>query len=392
MEILNSGSFVPLDNREKIEQLIFTAKTLATELSRTEGFRSGGPTNHQLGLEMWKGAEYMCRAHEEATIRNLFLSKFLERLREIERETVIQPSPPQQTQAVNPTATHPPVSVEAQIATRPAPTSDIVPITVVSSQDILPPPHSQEVRDEYLGVISEALPTESERPSYATECKPEWEVAGAETDSDLETEENVARAVGRSMEDEPQESVPSDNPRAEESAAIGADSLNLPEPEAVEKTVGEEVSSGSTTSGPGAEVASIVLSENEPYNFDSCTITAVIQLLPENEGCRKCVFSVRSHDFAPQITISDLPHGEVNEGIGLFLETEIGRYRTNLPALAAEKVKRQKPTTKKRSSKADYTGTKASSASAEQKSVGPNTPAVAQSSETPRNQQNLFAS
>ena len=130
MEILNSGSFVPLDNREKIEQLIFTAKTLATELSRTEGFRGSGPTNHQLGLEMWKGAEYMCRAHEEATIRNLFLSKFLEKLRDIERQTAGQPNP-LPTPAVNPTTTHPPVSVQAQVAAKPATSTDTVPISVV---------------------------------------------------------------------------------------------------------------------------------------------------------------------------------------------------------------------------------------------------------------------
>ena len=85
MEILNSGSFIPLDNREKIEQLIFTARTLANEVSQNEGFQRSGQTNQQIGLELWKGAEYMTRSHEEVTIRNIFLSKFLERLREIER-------------------------------------------------------------------------------------------------------------------------------------------------------------------------------------------------------------------------------------------------------------------------------------------------------------------
>ena len=59
MEILNSGSFVPLDNREKIDQLIYTARELATEVSRAEGFQSSSQTNDQLGLEMWKGAEYV---------------------------------------------------------------------------------------------------------------------------------------------------------------------------------------------------------------------------------------------------------------------------------------------------------------------------------------------
>ena len=87
MEILNSGSFIPLDNRERIEQLIFTARTLAEEVSRNDGFQSSGQSNQQIGLELWNGAQYMTRSHEEVTVRNIFLSKFLERLREIERES-----------------------------------------------------------------------------------------------------------------------------------------------------------------------------------------------------------------------------------------------------------------------------------------------------------------
>ena len=88
MEILNSGSFIPLDNREKIEQLIFTAQTLASEVHQNAGFQGSAQTNQQIGLELWKGAEYMTRSHEEVTIRNIFLSKFLEKLRDLEREAV----------------------------------------------------------------------------------------------------------------------------------------------------------------------------------------------------------------------------------------------------------------------------------------------------------------
>ena len=92
MEILNSGSFIPLDNRERIEQLIFTARALAEEVSRNDGFQSSGQSNQQIGLELWNGAQYMTRSHEEVTVRNIFLSKFLERLREIEREPSKLPS------------------------------------------------------------------------------------------------------------------------------------------------------------------------------------------------------------------------------------------------------------------------------------------------------------
>ena len=108
MEILNSGSFIPLDNRERIEQLIFTARALAVEVTRNDGFQSSGQSNQQIGLELWKGAEYMTRSHEEVTIRNIFLSKFLEKLREIDREIA---------QRAHPLPSAPPMRSEEKFST-----------------------------------------------------------------------------------------------------------------------------------------------------------------------------------------------------------------------------------------------------------------------------------
>ncbi|MEQ1765577.1 MAG: hypothetical protein ABL984_20790, partial [Pyrinomonadaceae bacterium] len=157
MEILNSGSFIPLDNREKIEQLIFTARTLAAEVTRNDGFQSSGQSNQQIGLELWKGAEYMTRSHEEVTVRNIFLSKFLERLREIERESAksltVSPSPAMPSEA-NATASSATISPVTQID--------------VESKE------SFTQQDEFLGVVDSEDSAE-ERPSYANECIPECE-------------------------------------------------------------------------------------------------------------------------------------------------------------------------------------------------------------------------
>ena len=171
MEILNSGSFVPLDNREKIEQLIFTARTLAEEVSRNEGFQSSGQSNQQIGLELWNGAEYMTRAHEEVTIRNIFLSKFLERLREIERE------PSQHT----PVVTSPTIPLSETNNTSDTAVSPVPQIKVGSDE-------SDAQQDEFLGVV-ESEPSTEDRPSYANECIPEFEdeIAGMIAD-DRETE------------------------------------------------------------------------------------------------------------------------------------------------------------------------------------------------------------
>ncbi|MBK9766982.1 MAG: hypothetical protein IPP63_08150 [Chloracidobacterium sp.] len=157
-KFLNSGSFIPLDNREKIEQLIFTARTLANEVSQNEGFQSSGQTNQQIGLELWKGAEYMTRSHEEVTIRNIFLSKFLERLREIERETV------QLTSSPIPASI--PAAVETSVPTNSAMFTE--PPTDITTESAI------EAKDEFLGIV-DSEESSQERPSYANECKPECE-------------------------------------------------------------------------------------------------------------------------------------------------------------------------------------------------------------------------
>jgi hypothetical protein len=393
MDILNSGSFVPLDNKERMEQLAFTAKTLAIEVSRAEGFQSSGSTNHQLGLEMWKGAEYVCRAHEEANIKNIFLSKFLETLRGIERQSAVQPNPVQ-TQVANPPTAHPPVLVQTQVATSPTILPDPVPVPVsLPLPEVVPEQRPQEASDEYLGVISREDGIETERPSYAAECVPEFEAEIAAINNGLETEEIIVTAAGESNEDEPMEATPSKAPEAEAAAVTEAGNTDVFESSSTVGPVSEEPETAeSPTQDIAAVIDSIVLSEKEPYNFDSCTITVVIQLLPENDGIRKGVVSVRSHDFVPQITISDISNWGVNEGLKQCLETALGQYRTNLPLLAAEKIKKQKPVSKKRTSKADDKRTKATSVSDAKTSVGSASPPAAQNSEAAKDQQNLFAS
>ncbi|MEP6850626.1 MAG: hypothetical protein ABI999_17345 [Acidobacteriota bacterium] len=391
MNILNSGSFIPLDNREKIEQLIFTATTLANEVSRTEGFQSSGQTNHQLGLEMWKGAEYMCRAHEEVTIRNLFLSKFLERLREIEKHNVVQPNAIQTEVAIAPTARP---TGQAQMPVVPPPPTRPVPTSIppLPLQEIVSDPEPREPQDEYLGVISQTLETDSGRSSYADECKPEFEREFAETNNGLEAEE-VAVAAVKSNEDKPTNSVPPDSPLSVETSENAAD-----EPDVTASAVNDEPSNEELCaeephiSQPEPGVASIVLTEKEPYAFDACTVTAVIQLLPESDGIRKSVISIRSHDFAPQINISEISISDINEAMSRCLETALGQYRTNLPILAAEKIKKQKPAGKKRSSKTVDQGAKQAPMSEAGNSEGSTVPTMNQSSEAGKNQQNLFAS
>jgi len=375
MEILNSGSFIPLDNREKIEQLIFTAQTLASEVHQNAGFQGSGQTNQQIGLELWKGAEYMTRSHEEVTIRNIFLSKFLERLRDIERETIPRTSAPIQ-QAI-------PRAIENTAANVPAISAE--PNTDIKTEFV-------EAKDEFLGIVH-SEESGSERPSYANECKPECEEEIISMLSPSEPSGIVEPTGDQSAE---QNSMPCSDASITIGEAQEHDSiLSATGVEAVIET--DPLMNSSDEAVPdkiiGTEqfVRSVVLSEKESYNFEACTVTAVIQLLPESNGTRDCIVSVRSHDFAPEVTLinrcSEL--GELN----LFnpLSEALERYRNSLPLLAAEKMKKEHAATKKRTPK---TATKSPNKTAEKAdtSADGSSALSAIPQEPAKDQQSLFAS
>ena len=377
MDILNSGSFVPLDNREKIEQLIFTARTLATEASRTEGFQSSAQTNQQLALEMWKGAEYMCRSHEEATIRNLFLSKFLEQLRAIEKRSTVQ-----SRMAQVPT-------VDPQPARQPIP--DPEPVRATSPPTVIERSPQETSRDEYLGVVSQDEGTESERHSYADETIESERPSYADECVPAAEAEIVAMSNGPGADLltlKPPEDSEADDP----TLVVGKS--EEPNASAVPSEAGDrDIEPESQEPDIAESIQSILLTDKEPYNFDSCTVTAVVQLLPQNDGVRKCVVSVRSHDFAPQISVSELSAAEINGDAKRSLGEALGRYRTELPLLAAEKIKKEKPANRKRSAQSnDKSKPTAAGSPADTSSTSPATPPPCQNPGAGEDQQTLFAS
>ncbi len=368
MEILNSGSFIPLDNKEKMEQLAFTAATLATEVSRSDGFQSGGQANHQLGLELWRGAEYVCRAHEEATIKNLFLSKFLQSLREIEKQNGGQPRP-LQAQVVNPAAPRPSYPVQPIPDPSHAVRTDPVPVPVQPVQPQPAPVYQPQdpARDEYLGIVSPDHQGESNKPSYADECVPGYD---PEIEALVERFDNECSEPDADISNEPvsdaadaiEQSVSTDVVETEVTFQSESDSPDVVEQSASTETRETEVARSQNETKVVESIESIVIPEKEPYNFDGCTVTAVIQLLPESSGARKCVVSVRTHDFTPGVTIVDVEIADALSQISATLGLAFEQYRNELPARAAEKVKKEKPVAKKQSKSPAKAGKAASTA------------------------------
>ncbi|MEP7077355.1 MAG: hypothetical protein ABI878_16235 [Acidobacteriota bacterium] len=388
MDILNSGSFVPLDNKERMEQLAFTAKTLAIEVSRAEGFQSSGPSNHQLGLEMWNGAQYVCRAHEEATIRNIFLSKFLETLRAIEKQNTVQPRPPQ-TNTTDSPAIRPLDPVHPQVVTT---TTAITPRLSSLSEPSHPSDcsieqESEDPADEYLGVVSDDDVIEAKRPSYSDECVPEC-------DSDVEAivdRLDIEHPEPRNDEHSEPNGTGSEQTEIAATANVSRGRAELDDAASVEQNdlsevVEEKIHTESVDSPEPSPIESLVIHEKEPYNFDGCTVTAVVQLLPEAKGARKCVVSVRTHDFAPSVAVVDGSTADILSQLSGVLLLAFEQYRNELPARAAERLKKEKPAAKKASKPAAKTSKTAVSTPKSDASPTPSAAAAV----TDHNQQGLF--
>ncbi len=415
MEILNSGSFVPLENREKIDQLIYTAREIATELSKADGFQNSGQTNHQLGLEVWDGAEYVCRAHEEANIRNLFLSKFLERLREIDKENNIHAK----TAAV----TKP---VTAATIQHSAPAVSLRPPEPPAKITVPEQPPQTTGQDEYLGMVSEDDEPQVPTPSYADECVPGYDPAFEALVERLDNEQpeqqqgQAAEVLSEPIIAEPltsqvaaessvqettqiqpasveqpvqSEAVAEKTQTGIEATGKSAEEPDLNPPAAVElnapnDTAANEVEPEAAVTVEPEQIESIVIAEKEPYNFDGCTVTAVVQLLPEAEGVRKCVVSVRTHDFTPRVAIVDVAAADILSQISGTLGLAFEQYRNELPARAADKLKKEKPAAKKQSKSGSKDASAQTKAKNPESTASPSTPPAA----TEQSQQGLFAS
>lgn len=292
MEILSSGSFINLENQEKIEQLKYTANELANAAIGTAGFANEEESARKLALEFWQGLEYMCRDTEQTTIQNIFTGEFLERLREL-----------------RPVAT----------------VSEIQPIN--ETPKFVPEQTSQTVtaEDEFLGVLeSEHQETE------VVEAQEENQQIQILTEDFTEAEEIEVAEIVESE---------SDLTQSEEKISQTADA-NSSNTEVEVKEI--------------AVAGGLSLPEKEPYQFNKCTVTATVQLLPvvENSETRKAVLSVKTHDFTPQYSLVEISTNDLTAALVPQLEKVLAQYQADLPFKVIDKMKKEKAASKRNTVKA----------------------------------------
>lgn len=315
MQILKSGSFVNLDNQEKIDHLIFTAKAIADSAAETDGFQSSEENNKRLALEIWQGAEYLTREHERARVQNIFVGNFLDRLSEIAPAVVA--------------------------------TTNASPETCET-----PATESDASKDEFLGFVT----TKDDESREIRNPAERAEKTGATISiENLPPDDEISGTV-RVENIEPERKETAEILIAETSAKN--QTSETPEIEAINSSIIESVKpnqsfeeklTGISPTGKSEKpaVRPITLPEKEPYRFDDCTVTATIQLLPAETGKRKVVLSVRTHDFSPQISVVELVGAATPEKFAPALAEIFEKYKADLPVKVMDKMKRDKAVGKK---------------------------------------------
>lgn len=300
MEILSSGSFINLENREKIEQLKYTAHELANAASSTEGFVNEEEPARKLALEFWQGLEYMCRENEQSTIQNIFTEHFLQRLRELR---------------VVKNGTNVAVIDESQA------------IISETAENLT------NSEDEFLGVFDELI---IETATIQNNQHLIENISTQPVDFSLEAE-----AAAENVPIETTETILSDSSPENPGISTGSESAEI------------ELSKEETEVEVKAAANSVCLPEKEPYQFDKCTVTATIQLFPieENSEIRKAVLSVRTHDFAPQISMVEISRNNLPLSLTPEIEKVLAKYQADLPVKVMNKMKKEKGAAKKSVSK-----------------------------------------
>lgn len=347
MQILTSGSFVNLDNQEKIDALVYTAKAIADSAVQTDGFQSDEENNKRLALEIWQGADYMTREHERARMQNIFVGNFLDRLSEI---------------APAAAATNEPSETSETAATE------------------ISPSETDESKDEFLGFVT----TENEglEVGDADQISPNAEASESDENlsSDVETADEFQEELA-----EPETTQSAEILTAEtsvESAIAGSPESETDQSEIVEsvepkrETENKIPDASQTEKSEKPAIAAISLPEKEPYRWDDCTVTAMVQLLPTDGGKRRAVVSVRTHDFAPQISVIEFEGAATPDKLAPMLSAAFERYKTDLPVKVMDKMKREKTTSKKQASSKSNVETKATPGSAKPSAEKPTQNAV----------------
>lgn len=324
MQTLQAGSFLTLENDERVEALKFTARLLAEHTEKVVKENLNAQQLENLANNLWQKAEYVTREMERRRLQEIFVENFTERFRELKPDfdaltAVIADS-------FN--GEHTPEKVEEK-------REQIAALENTSPTEQISDAHAQ--KDEFLGLVkTDEILSEStaERREAAITEEIKQTVAA---ESETETKTETAKAENESSTAEP--SIP-ESGEVSEGTKIIKDKSNLDKAQTpVQNNLRTENLGTSGASSVGAK---------EPFEFGKCTVNLNLTLLPctGHEASRKVIISTVSHALAPEIEYLEIEMGEDLEQIAALVKDKLSRFRGTLPVKYIEQLRaaKTKPT------------------------------------------------
>ena len=350
MQTLTPGSFLNLENDEKVEALKLTARRLAEHTANvvTENLNASALEN--LADNLWDKAKYVALDVERRRLRDSFAQNFTERFRELK---------PEDSKAEIPNLESLPAAGLVQNAdfNRQSPALEIAECddgenaAVPSSS--LPQKSATEVEgktDEFLGFVQSGEPSAdgSVAETDASPFLPEESVQSVARPANEMTAE-VSKAEKQFVSD-------AQTPNVDGSRVI-ADVLTENPPGTKSQTevaaagsVAKSSSQAVSADKPSAQAAD----GGEPFEFGKCTINLNLILLPSSAGGngRKAIISTTSHKLPPEVELLEIGEAEDLTKIAALVQGKLERFKQTLPVKYIEQLRASKTKTAKKAANA----------------------------------------
>ncbi|HLM62533.1 MAG TPA: hypothetical protein VK308_17155, partial [Pyrinomonadaceae bacterium] len=310
MQTLTAGSFLNLENAEKVEALKFTARRLAEHTTAVIAENLPPAALAGLANDLWQKAEYVARETERRRLREIFVENFCEQFRELKPEV-----PATEILSVE---VQPGISADGNINSA----EQQSPVTVESvSTPNLPKERATEVegkKDEFLGFV-ETGEMLVESPASSMGAAGEVATPTAQEDKQVIAEAKVST-------ENPNKEIP------QSTVAPAADAKSNPQP-----------SASAIKSNAAAPKSANAL--EEPFEFGKCTVSLNLTLLPssgDSRGQRRAIVSATSHNLPPEIEFLEIGEGENLTEIAALLKGKLERFKQTLPAKYIERLRASK--------------------------------------------------
>lgn len=349
MQTLTAGSFLNLENASTVEALKFTARRLAEHTANVVKENLQAAALENLANSLWQKAEYVARETERRRLHQIFVENFSERFRELKPETV---EAQKSELTVSP--------VEATIKNAESDEQSPAPLTnesgdaesAAASKNVslsVSPEESAAVvegkRDEFLGFVEsgepfgDALATDANVEAATTaqtiaqaDTELVAEPSKSENQSSIEITNSANQPADTADQSVPPTSENSITAKTEATVSASADSKPA------------TTTTAATTSASKNGVSAVAADGREPFEFEKCTISLNLTLLPAELGktARRVIVGATSHNLPPEIDFLEISEGGDLTQIACLVRDKLARFRQTLPVKYIEQLRASK--------------------------------------------------